>query len=115
MRGFIYRDILVVVALVGWLAGCQSRTPGDRGGSDSMPQLTAVAASAAGFSAQEISAATSLYAIKCAKCHKFYDPMAYSDKDWEMWMSKMSRKAKLKPEQDTLLRRYLGEFRWKTK
>jgi len=46
---------------------------------------------------------------------KFYDPGAYSEKDWEMWMRKMSRKAKLKPEQDDLLRRYLGEFRTRTK
>jgi hypothetical protein len=59
--------------------------------------------------------AEDLYNVKCAKCHKFYDPAAYSEKDWEMWMRKMSRKAKLKPEQDELLRRYLGEFRTKTK
>ena len=59
--------------------------------------------------------AKNLYNVKCAKCHKFYDPGAYSEKDWEMWMRKMSRKAKLKPEQDDLLRRSLGEFRTRTK
>jgi len=31
-----------------------------------------------------------------------------------MWMGKMSRKAKLNPEQDELLRRYLGVFRVKS-
>jgi hypothetical protein len=55
--------------------------------------------------------AEDLYYAKCIKCHKHYDPAAYSEKDWEMWMRKMSRKSKLKPEQDALLRRYLGEFR----
>ena len=59
--------------------------------------------------------AEDLYNVKCAKCHKFYEPAAYSEKEWEMWMGKMSRKAKLKPEQEELLRRYLGEFRAKTK
>ena len=60
-------------------------------------------------------AAEDLYNLKCAKCHKFYDPAAYSEKDWEMWMRKMSRKSKLKPEQEELLRRYLGEFRSQAK
>ncbi len=55
--------------------------------------------------------AQDLYNVKCAKCHKFYDPAAYSEKDWELWMRKMSRKSKLKPDQEALLRRYLGEFR----
>src|SRR6266545_1851261 len=41
-----------------------------------------------------------LYVAKCAKCHKFYDPAKYSEADWKMWMKKMSKKAKLKPEQE---------------
>ena len=82
---------------------------------DSVPHLGADAARAAGFSEQEVTAARELYAAKCAKCHKFYDPAAYSDQDWEMWMRKMSRKSKLKPDQEALLRRYLGEFRGKSK
>ena len=82
---------------------------------ESIPHLDADSARAAGFSAQEVSDAGEIYAVKCAKCHKFYDPAAYSEIDWEMWMGKMRRKAKLKPEQDELLRRYLGEFRNKTK
>lgn len=55
--------------------------------------------------------AEDLYNAKCTKCHKHYDPAPYSGADWEMWMRKMSRKSKLKPEQDALLRRYLGEMR----
>ena len=41
-----------------------------------------------------------LYVAKCAKCHKFYDPAKYSEADWQIWMTKMSKKAKLKPEQE---------------
>ena len=50
-----------------------------------------------------------LYVAKCAKCHKFYDPAKYSEADWQMWMSKMSKKAKLKPEQEEILSRYIAE------
>jgi hypothetical protein len=55
------------------------------------------------------SAGHTIYVAKCAKCHKFYDPAKYSESDWEMWMAKMSRKAKLKPEQETELSRYITE------
>jgi hypothetical protein len=60
-----------------------------------------------------VSDATELYVAKCAKCHKFYHPADYSQKEWDMWMHKMSRKSKLKPAQEELLARYLGAFREK--
>jgi Dihaem cytochrome c. len=50
-----------------------------------------------------------LYVAKCAKCHKFYDPAKYSEADWQIWMTKMSKKAKLKPEQEEILSRYISE------
>jgi hypothetical protein len=50
-----------------------------------------------------------LYVAKCAKCHKFYDPAKYSDAEWAMWMEKMGRKAKLKPDQQQILARYIDE------
>jgi mono/diheme cytochrome c family protein len=50
-----------------------------------------------------------LYVAKCAKCHKFYDPAKYSEADWEMWMTKMSKKAKLKPAQEAELSRYISQ------
>jgi len=50
-----------------------------------------------------------LYVAKCAKCHKFYEPAKYSQADWEMWMTKMSKKAKLKPEQEAELSRYIDQ------
>ena len=97
-------------AAVGW-AGCQSSAPDDRTDFQPVPVLTSEAASAAGISAQEVTDASQLYVVKCAKCHKFYNPDGYSQRDWEMWMRKMSRKSKLKPAQEELLRRYLGAFR----
>ena len=51
--------------------------------------------------------ARKLYIAKCAKCHKFYDPAAYSDAEWRVWMTKMSKKAKLKPAQEEFLSRYI--------
>jgi len=44
---------------------------------------------------------------KCAKCHKFYDPANYSDQDWKIWMGKMSKKAKLKPDQEAAVSHYI--------
>jgi len=48
-----------------------------------------------------------LYVNKCAKCHKFYDPSHYSETQWREWMQKMSRKAKLTPEQEKQLSKYV--------
>ncbi len=64
-----------------------------------------------GLNPKEVDAGRKVYVAKCAKCHKFYDPKNYSEADWRRWMDSMSRKAKLKPDQDELLRRYLEEYR----
>jgi mono/diheme cytochrome c family protein len=50
-----------------------------------------------------------IYVAKCAKCHKLYDPANYSDQEWKLWMQKMSRKAKLKPEQEKALTQYIDQ------
>ena len=65
----------------------------------------------AGMSSEAISQATKLYTLKCARCHKFYDPADYNDAAWQSWMAKMSKKARLKPDQEQLLSRYLEAFR----
>jgi hypothetical protein len=48
------------------------------------------------------------------RCHKSYDPTAYSQPDWDSWMVKMRKKAHLAPEQDELLSRYLNAYRGTT-
>lgn len=50
-----------------------------------------------------------LYVSKCAKCHKLYDLTKYSDEQWHVWMDKMCRKAKLQPDQKTLISAYVEE------
>jgi len=55
--------------------------------------------------------ARKLYVVKCAKCHKFYEPRLYRDAEWEGWMDSMSQKSKLKPADEALLRRYLSAYR----
>ena len=50
-----------------------------------------------------------LYIAKCAKCHKLYDPASYSDAEWKIWMSKMSRKARLKPQQEQAIVAYVNQ------
>ena len=80
--------------------------------------LTALAAGlpAAGIFAQDLTqqdreAARKLYVAKCAKCHRFYEPKAYPEGKWGEWMESMSRKSKLKPDQQQLLNRYLDAYR----
>lgn len=63
------------------------------------------------LSDEAIQSARTLYIAKCARCHKFRDPAKYTDDKWNSWMTKMSRKAKLKPDQEIVLREYLGLFR----
>src|SRR6185295_4418538 len=79
------------------LAGCSSPA----GATDS-PVTTASA---------DAAATRKLYVAKCARCHKLYDPAKYSDAAWREWMDKMSRKAKLKPEQKELLWDYTAALR----
>src|ERR1041385_5968966 len=59
-------------------------------------------------------AARKLYQNKCAKCHRPYEPAAYNKEEWDFWMQKMRKKAKLKPGQEALLDRY-QEDAWKEK
>jgi cytochrome c5 len=102
--------ILVASAIGIALAGCESSAPRSRT-LDSVPQLSPGSASAAGLSTEEVRDATELYGVKCAKCHKFYDPTQYSQAEWDDWMRRMSRKARLTPVQKELLTRYLAGFR----
>lgn len=60
---------------------------------------------------KEIAAARRVYVAKCAKCHRFYEPMKYEAAEWTSWMEKMNRKSKLKEKQAALLNRYLDAYR----
>jgi hypothetical protein len=63
------------------------------------------------ISAADAEQATSLYKMKCARCHKFYSPADYTDSEWNGWMKKMSKKARLTAPQKDLLSRFLDTFR----
>src|ERR1041385_1402759 len=67
------------------------------------PKVIAARAESSGWTAKDAHRASALYALKCGRCHKFYDPAAYEEDDWKMWMRKMSRKAKLEPAQQKML------------
>jgi len=63
-------------------------------------------AGAADLSPKEVAAARKLNLVKCSKCHKIHEPNDYTVADWNVWMEKMARKSKLKPEQTGLLIQY---------
>lgn len=75
--------------------------------------VTGVAASdgAGPLSPAELKKAAKLDKRKCYRCHKPYDPRKYSAKEWESWMEKMARKARLKERDEQLLRRYFNHIR----
>lgn len=99
--------ILVVLATASVVAGCRTSLSGGRAASGTVPALDVDSASAAGLSMRQVHDATALYLAKCARCHKFYDPSLYSADEWHSWMRKMSTKARLSPDQEELLSRYL--------
>ena len=107
----LFFQIAVVAALTAAFMGCESLERGGHARSNAIPVLGTNAASAAHFPLEQIEPANALYVAKCAKCHKFYHPADYSQADWDKWMRKMSRKAKLRPAEEALLSRYLAAFR----
>jgi len=60
---------------------------------------------------EQVAQARKLFLTKCARCHDFHAPSKYSETEWERWMQKMSRKARLKQPEEQLLRDYLSLFR----
>lgn len=99
------------VAVLALAAGCASPAPSQPATRPPSAAEIATMAGRAGLVADEIKQAAGIYNLKCARCHKFYNPADYDDAEWKSWMTKMSRKARLKPEQDQLLSRYLGALR----
>jgi len=97
---------MIALAMAAGLAGCATGPAGNNA-----PPPLPPGSGAGAFSETEIVAARRLYVTKCARCHRFYDPAKYSASEWETWMTKMSRKARLKESQEDLMRRYLGQFR----
>jgi hypothetical protein len=63
------------------------------------------------LSKQDKAAGKKIYDSKCVKCHRPYDPRDYREEEWRLWIAKMSKKAKLKPQPEKLLNRYLDVYR----
>jgi len=92
-------------------AGCASSKPDSRAAPERVLLNAIDQASEGKLSDTDRDAAARLYHAKCARCHKFYDPAAYNQTEWDVWMQKMGKKSKLKPDQFALLSRYLETFR----
>ena len=99
-----------VLLLLG-LAACASPGPAESQAKKSFLAANVKPPSTASISADDITQGAMLHTAKCARCHKLYDPAAYPDADWRLWMTKMSKKAKLTHDQEAVLSRYLEAFR----
>ena len=100
---------LIVVAVNG--GGCENLQASAKAKPIPTLPVSARPANTSGLSAEQISRGARLCVSKCVRCHPLYDPSFYGDAEWSTWMTKMSRKAHLKAEQEQLLREYLGAFR----
>lgn len=106
MQRFLCKMALPVVLAA---AGCAtSSSLSNANIPEAHPRVIAQRVQALGWSQKDTHRASALYALKCGRCHKFYDPAAYSAEDWNTWMRKMSKKAKLEPAQEQLLSEYLS-------
>lgn len=104
-------ELIAIVAVAVGFTGCETATSGRHTAARRALPENDDPARAAGLVDAEIAGARKLYVSRCARCHKFYDPADYDDAEWNLWMTKMSRKARLKPNQQQLVSRYLEAFR----
>jgi len=101
------RDTFSLLAALAVAAGCQSSGYSKHSGFVPDPP----AERAAQLPPAALAEGRMVYANKCAKCHKFYDPAKYDNAEWRMWMRKMSKKARLTESEDALLAKYLALYR----
>jgi hypothetical protein len=111
MQG-ILRTVALLVAIIA--AGCATGSASNPHIPEAHPRVIAARVQNAGWSQKDAHRASALYALKCGRCHKFYDPAAYDEDDWKMWFRKMSKKANLEPAQQQTLSDYLAAARTNT-
>jgi hypothetical protein len=92
-------------------AGCATSSISNQKIPEAHPRIIASRVQKSGWSEKETRRASAVYALKCGRCHKFYDPAAYDEDDWRLWFRKMSKKANLEPAQQELLANYLAAAR----
>lgn len=102
---------IAIAAVAAGFAGCKNSALESRMKTGHAFPESDRAARDAGLANEDIAAGRKLYATKCARCHKLYDPAGYDATEWHSWMTKMSKKARLKAGQEQLLSRYLEAFR----
>src|SRR3954465_3298020 len=98
-----------LVFLVTSIAAIQLACQSSGGGRSTLPEPNPERAGE--LRPEELREGNRLYTVKCAKCHKFYNPGDYDRAEWHMWMTKMSRKAHLNADEQIRLARYLDLFR----
>jgi hypothetical protein len=103
------RKLALPVVLVA--TGCATSSTSNPNVPEAHPRVVKQRVLAAGWSPTDANRASDLYALKCGRCHKFYDPSAYSAEDWDVWITKMSRKSRLTAEQEKTLFEYLAKAR----
>jgi len=73
----------------------------------SIPRPTLVDAQRAGTTVEILDAGRALYVSRCGKCHSLYAPSEYAPATWPDKVAAMRDKAKLVPEDEAQIVRYL--------
>ena len=108
MQAFLCKVALLAVVIA---AGCATSSVSNQKIPEAHPRVIAARVENSGWSQKDTHRASALYALKCGRCHKFYDPAAYEEDDWKMWFRKMSKKVNLEPVQQQMLADYLNAAR----
>ncbi len=54
-----------------------------------------------------LKAGLTLYTTHCGQCHELYKPLAYSEDSWLDCLPEMAKRARITPEEQLLIRRFL--------
>ena len=112
MRSCSYYAILLLLALsAAGVASCANSSRSPHAAVYALPVPSNDAVRNAGLNPASAQEGRKLYDAKCLRCHKSYDPHAYTGPQWDAWMNKMSRKAHLDTGQQDLLVRFLEAVR----
>lgn len=60
-----------------------------------------------GIPVDTLLAGRKLYLERCSGCHNLYLPGAYTTGDWELWVKRMEKPAKLSKSEGDLVLKYL--------
>lgn len=71
-----------------------------------------VSQAAGDISGKQLAKDRRVYLVRCARCHKAYNPADFETETWNRWMRKMRKKARVKSDEEwEQIKRYLTSLK----